>query len=151
LQQTSTFQFRPDVKNKQSAFIHNAAFLVGQRVDMVYGYGVPMHADFSSYSGDPNGLIRVNFLGLTGDLNFNIELFTGVVYALGGCNLSANEAPFSIELPLADFVDNGIDYADINTIDVITQSASAIGGIEFAITSIEVSKNPQPGALPCHP
>ena len=149
LQQTSTFQFRPDVKNKQSAFIHNAAFLVTPRVDMVYGYGAAMHADLSSYSGDPNGLIRVNFLGLTGDLNFNIELFTGTVYALGGCNLSAYPGAFSIELPLNTFVDNGINYADINTIDVISQAASTTGGIEFAVTSIEVSKTPKPGALPC--
>ncbi|HTR27273.1 MAG TPA: hypothetical protein VMI10_25105 [Terriglobales bacterium] len=149
LQQTSTFQFRPDGKHNQSAYIHNVAFLVGSREDMVYGYGAPMHADFSSYSGDPNGLIRVNFLGLTGDLNFNIELFTGTIYAQGGCNITANPAPFSIELPLSTFVDNGINYADINLIDVITQSGSQIGGIEFAVTSIEVSKTPKPGALPC--
>jgi len=150
LKQISTFQFRPDVKNNRSAFIHNAAFYANARVDMGYGGGTPMHADFSSYRGDPNGLIRVNFKGLTENLNFNIQLFTGTTWAQGGCNILAYPGEFSMELPLNQFVDNGISFGDINTINVIFQSSSTIGAIEFAISSIEVSKTPKPGAIPCH-
>lgn len=150
LKQISTFQFRPDVKNNQSAFIHNAAFYAAPRVDMEYGAGAPMHADLGSYRSDSNGLIRVNFKGLTENLNFNIQLFTGTTWAQGGCNILAYPGQFSVELPLDKFVDNGINFGDINTINVIFQSSSAIGGVEFAISSIEVSKTPQPGAISCH-
>lgn len=150
LDQISTFQFRPDVKNHQSAFIHNAAFYASPRVDMGYGSGAPMHADFSSYRSDPNGVIRVNFLGLTDTLNFNILLYTGTTWAQGGCNLGAYPGAFSVELPLNKFDDKGINFADVNYIDVIFQSSSPVGGIELAITSIEVSKTPKPGAVSCH-
>jgi hypothetical protein len=150
LQQISTFQFRPDVKNHLSAFIHNASFYAGPRVDMGYGSGAPMHADFSSYRSDPHGLIRVNFLGLTENLNFNIQLYTGTTWAQGGCNISAYPGAFSVELPLDKFDDKGINYADVNYINVIFQSSSPIGAIEFAVTSVEVSKTPKPGAVDCH-
>ncbi len=150
LTQVSSFQFRPDVKNNQSAFIHNAAFEVAVRVDMGYGSGTPMHADFSAYRSDPNGLIRVNFKGLTESLNFNIQLFTGTTWAQGGCNIPPRAAAFSVELPLDKFVDHGINSADINTINVIFQAAGLIGAVDFAVSSIEVSKTPKPGALSCH-
>lgn len=150
LQQISTFQFRPDVKNHQSAFIHNAAFYAATRIDMGYGAGAPMHADFSSYSSDANGLIRVNFKGLTESLNFNIQLFTGGIWAQGGCNIPPLAAAFSVELPLDKFVDHGVDFADINSIDVIFQASGPIGAVDFAVSSIEVSKTPMPGAIPCH-
>jgi len=150
LQQISTFQFRPDVRNNQSAFIHNAAFDVATRVDMGYGAGAPMHADFSPYSSDSNGLIRVNFQGLTESLNFNILLFTGTTWAQGGCNIPPLAAAFSVELPLNKFVNNGINFADITAIDAIFQASGPIGAVDFAVSSIEVSKTPKPGAVICH-
>lgn len=150
LQQISTFQFRPDVKNKQSAFIHNAAFDVATRVDMGYGAGAPMHADFSPYSSDSNGLIRVNFKGLTESLNFNIQLFTGTTWGQGGCNILPLTTAFSVELPLNKFVDNGINFADITGINVIFQASGPIGAVDFAVSSIEVSKTAKPGAVACH-
>jgi len=150
LHQVSTFQFRPDVKNKQSAFVHNGAFYTASRVDMGYGAGEPMDADFSTYRNDSNGLIRINFKGLTETLNFNIQLFTGTTWAQGGCNIPAYPGDFSMELPLDKFVDNGVDFGDITSINFIFQSSSTIGAIEFAVSSIEVSKTPRLGAISCH-
>jgi hypothetical protein len=148
LNQLSTFQFRPDVKNGLSAFIQNPGFYVSHRVDMVYGNGAPMNADLSSFY--QNGFIRLNFLGLTENLNFNIQLFTGSVWAQGGCNINYYPGQFSVELPLAKFVDKGINWADVNAMDFIFQSTSGIGIVSSAITSIEVSNTSKQGAISCH-
>ena len=148
LNQLSTFQFRPDVKNNLSAFIQNPGFYVSHRVDMSYGGGAPMHADLSPYW--QNGFIRLNFLGLTENLNFNIQLFTGTVWAQGGCNILSYPAQFSVELPLSKFVDHGVNPADINTMDFIFQSTSGVGIVSSAVTSIEVSNTSKPGAISCH-
>ena len=148
LNQLSTFQFRPDVQNNQSAFIQNGGFYAGPRVDMQYGAGTPMREDLSSYK--QNGFIRVNFKGLTEGLNFNIQLFTGTKWAQGGCNIGAYPAGFSVELPLSRFVDTGIDFTDVTYMNFIFQSGSAIGAVSFAVTSIEVSNTHKGGAISCH-
>ncbi len=148
LNQTSTFQFRPDVKNHLSAFIQNPAFYVSHRIDMQYGAGAPMHADLSPYLA--NGFIRLNFLGLTENLNFNIQLFTGGVWAQGGCNIGYYPGPFSVELPLSKFVDNGVNFADVTYMNFIFQSGSGIGIVSSAVTSIEVSNTSKAGAISCH-
>ena len=148
LNQLSTFQFRPDVKHNLSAFIQNPGFYVSHRIDMAYGGGAPMHVDLSPYQ--QNGFIRLNFLGLTENLNFNIQLFTGTVWAQGGCNIGYYPGPFSVELPLSKFVDKGVNFADINTMNFIFQSGSAIGIVSSAITSIDASNTSKPGAISCH-
>jgi hypothetical protein len=150
LNQVSTFQFRPDVKNNQSAFIHNGAFYASPRVDMGYGWGAVMHVDLGSYRNDSKGLIRVNFKGLAENLNFNIQLFTGTKWAQGGCNIAAYPGAFSVELPLDKFADTGINFADVTYVNFIFQSSSAIGAVNFAVSSIQVSKTPHTGAIPCH-
>jgi len=136
------------VKHNLSAFIQNPGFYVSHRIDMAYGGGAPMHVDLSPYQ--QNGFIRLNFLGLTENLNFNIQLFTGTVWAQGGCNIGYYPGSFSVELPLSKFVDKGINFADINTMNFIFQSGSAIGIVSSAITSIEASNTSKPGAISCH-
>ena len=148
LNQISTFQFRPDVKNHLSAFVQNPAFYVSHRVDMQYGNGAPMHADLSPYFS--NGFIRLNFLGLTENLNFNIQLFTGTVWAQGGCNIGYYPGSFSVELPLSKFDDKGINFADVTYMNFIFQSTSGVGIVSSAVTSIEVSNVSKPGAISCH-
>ena len=130
-----------------SAFLLKSGYYAGPRIDMGYGSGAPMQADFSGYK---NGWIRLNFKGLTENLNFNILLFTGGTYAQGGCNISSYAGDFSVEVPFSKFVDNGIDYSNINTMDFIFQSGSAIGTVDFLVTSIEVSNTAKPGAISCH-
>jgi len=145
--QLSSYQFRPGTNGGPSAFIHKGGYYVGPRVDMGYGSGAPMQANFSSYK---NGWIRLNFKGLTENLNFNIQLFTGTTYAQGGCNIIAYPGDFSVEVPFAYFIDNGIDYANINTMNFIFQSSSPLGAVSFLITSIEVSNTAKSGAISCH-
>src|SRR3981081_3274918 len=47
--QPSSYQFRPGAKGGPSAFLLKSGFYVGPRIDMQYGGGVPMQADFSGY------------------------------------------------------------------------------------------------------
>jgi hypothetical protein len=144
--QPSSYQFRPGTHGGHSAFLLKSGFYVGPRLDMGYGGGSPMQEDFSSYK---NGWIRLNFKGLTENLNFNIQLFTGTTWAQGGCNINTYPGDFSVEVPFAKFIDNGINYANINYMDFIFQSGSAIGAVSFLVTSIEVSNTHKTGALTC--
>jgi len=133
--------------NRPAAMVQTAGFDAAPRIDMGYGGGSPMNEDFSGYQK-----IRVNFKGLTQPLNFNIQLFTGTAYAQGGCNMPAYPGDFSAELPLDKFVQNaGFSFGDVTTMNVIFQSSSAIGGVSFAITSIELSNTTKSGlVIDCH-
>jgi hypothetical protein len=84
---------------------------------MQYGFGAPMQADLSPYLQD--GFIRLNFLGLTKNPNFSIQLFRGTAYAQGGRNINYYRGPFSVELPLLKFVDNELHFVDITSINFI--------------------------------
>jgi hypothetical protein len=144
--QPSSYQFRPGTKGGPSAFLLKSGFHVGPRIDMQYGEGGPMQADFSGYK---SGWIRLNFKGLAENLNFGILLFTGTTYAQSGCNINAYPGDFSVEAPLSLFHDHGIDYTNINSMDFFFQSGSAIGGVNFLVTSIEVSNAHKKGAISC--
>ena len=145
--QPSSYQFRPGTGGGLSAFLMKSGFNVPPRVDMEYGLGSPMHADFSGFK---NGWIRLNFKGLTENLNFNILLFTNGVFAESGCNLAAVPGDFSIEAPFSRFTDNGIDYSNISAMDFIFQSGSgAFGSMNLLVTSIEVSNTHKVGAISC--
>ena len=54
-----------------SAMVQSAGYGTSPRIDLGYGFGTPMDSDLSSADR-----IRINFLGLTGTLNFNIQMFT---------------------------------------------------------------------------
>ena len=144
--QPNSYEFKLATKATPPAFLFNAGYGAGPRIDMGYGFGAPMNIDFTPYDR-----IRVNFLGLTQPLNFNILVFTGTTWAQNGCNISELNRPFSIELPLNGFIISGpsFSWSNINFIDNIFQSGSAIGGVDLAVSSIQLSNTPMPGAQIC--
>jgi hypothetical protein len=130
------------------AFVQTAGFEVGPRIDMGYGYhGTSMNEDFTPYQK-----IRVNFKGLTQTLNFNIQLFTTYWWAQGGCNIPAYAGEFAIELPINKFITtSGFNISDVTAMDFIFQDGSYIAGVDFAITSIELTNTTKPGnTISCH-
>lgn len=144
--QPSVYGFYPATSTQPAAMVQTAGFYTAPRIDMGYGYHGYMSENFSGYQ-----MIRLNFKGLSQPLNFNILLFTGTSYAQGGCNINAYAAPFAVELPLSKFVlTKGFTMTNINLMDFIFQDGSAIGGVGFAITSIELSNTSKPGAVSCH-
>ena len=144
--QSSSITFQPATSSAPAAFITSSGFLAGTRFEVGYGFGTPMTEDFSPYDR-----IRLNFIGLSQTLNFNILLFTGSAYAQGGCGMVGSTAPFSVELPLALFRQTpGFNQASVNLIDLIFQSATTIGAANLAISSVELSNTAKPGALSCH-
>src|SRR6185369_1012753 len=132
--QGSSYGYFTEKSNRKAAMVQTAGFDAAPRIDLGYGGGSTMNEDFNYQK------IRVNFEGLTEPLNFNIQLFTGTAWAQGGCNIAAYPAEFSVELPLNQFVQNpGFTLSDVTSMNVIFQSSSAIGGVSFAITSLELS------------
>ena len=144
--QPSSYQYRPSTNGGPSALLFKSGYYAGPRLDFAYGGGAPMKADFTGYK---SGWIRMNFKGLTENLNFGVLLYTGGVYAQSGCNLAAYPGDFSIEIPFSLFHDHGVDLSNINTMDFFFQSGSPIGGVNLLVTSIEVSNSHKANALTC--
>jgi hypothetical protein len=128
-----------------AAMVQSAGYGTAPRIDMGYGSGAPMNADLSSADR-----LRVYFLGLTGTLNFNIQMFTGTSWGPNGCNLPGSTVPFTVELPFTGFAGPGFDKSQVNYINLIFQDGSAIGGINFAIASVEAVNGGQAGAIVCN-
>src|SRR6266702_3503166 len=145
--QPSSYGFFPATATKPAAMVQSAGFYSGPRIDMAYGFHGTMHEDFGAYDK-----IRVNFKGLSQALNFNIQLFTGTSWAQGGCNIPTYPAECAIELPLDKFVTtNGFTFSDVTYMNLIFQDGSAIGGVGFAITSVELTNTTKPGnTISCH-
>jgi hypothetical protein len=143
--QGASYAYHTPTSTSPGAMIQSAGYGTGPRIDLGYGDGAPMNADLSSADR-----IRVNFLGLTGTLNFNIQMFTGTSWGQNGCNLPGSTVPFTVELPFTGFVGPGFDKSHVNFINLIFQSSSQIGGINFAIASTEAVNGGQPGAIVCH-
>lgn len=145
--QASSYGFLPANGGQLAAMVQTGGYFSVPRIDMGYGYQTPLNADFTGYQK-----IRVNFNGLTQPLNFNIQPHTGGPYAQGGCNIPAYAGTFSVELPLNLFIQTqGFSFADVTSMDVIFQSASAIGSVSFGITSIELSNTTKGGlVIDCH-
>jgi len=144
--QPSSYQFRPGAHGVPSAFLLKSGFYVGPRIDVQYGAGAPMQADFSTYK---SGWIRLNFKGITENEIFGVLLFTGTTYAQSGCHVNAYPGDFSVEVPFSLFHDNGIDYSNITAMDFFFESDTVIGGANLLVTSIEVSNTHKTGALTC--
>jgi len=139
LAQPVSYEFKR-INNTTGAFLFNAGFGAVPRIDMEYGAGVPMSIDFTPYDR-----IRVTFLGLTQPLNFNIQAFTGTVWAQNGCNVANLNRPFSIDFPFTGFhvsIPASFSWANINLMDFIFQSGSAIGGVDQGISSIVLTNTP---------
>ena len=133
----------PAVSPKVHALVFGSGFQQGDRLELYYGEGTPMSADLSPYS-----VIRVNFQGLSGPLNFNLEAWTGSTYAVNACNLGANMNPFSVEFPISGFSQGStpVTWSDINTLLFIYQ----LDGVSFGISSIEASDTSDPNAVQCN-
>ena len=54
-----------------------------------------------------------------------------------------------MEIPFTLFIGPGFDKSHVNYINLIFQSGSAIGGINFAIASVEAVNGGQAGAIVC--
>ena len=57
-----------------------------------------------------------------------------------GVNQPGNSIPFTVDFPFNCFVPNAgplPDFSDIDLIDLILQSGSAVGANDFAITKVE--------------
>jgi hypothetical protein len=145
--QPSTYGFFAKTATQPAAMVQTAGYYASPRIDMGYGFGSHMDEPFQGYQK-----IRLTFQSLTEPLNFNIQLFTGTAYAQGGCNIGPYSAPFTVELPLNKFiVTKNFDFAHVNLMNVIFQSSSAIGGVSFGITKIELANDTVPGlVVPCH-
>jgi len=145
--QTSSFGFLPARGGQPPAMVQTGGYFAVPRIDMLYGLQSTMHENFSGYQK-----IRVNFSGLTQELNFNIQPHTGGPYAQGGCNIAPYGGAFSVELPLNKFVvTDGFSFADVTWMDVIFQDGSVLGGVSFGITSIELTNTTAQGVvIDCH-
>ncbi len=145
--QPSSYAFASGTATQKPAMVQSAGFDVGPRIDMAYGFHGVMNENFVPYQK-----IRLNFKGLSQTLNFNIQLFTGGAWAQGGCNVPAYPAEFAIELPLNKFVTTpGFTFSDVSYMNFIFQDGSYIGGVNFAITSIELTNTTKPGnTISCH-
>ena len=57
-------------------------------------------------------------------------------------NVPAHESEFVVDVPFSDFVPNAgplPDFIDIDLIDIVSQTGSAIGANDYAITLIEAA------------
>ena len=145
--QPSAYGFFPATGSRAAAMVQTAGYQVGPRIDMLYGEQSPMAVDFSGYQK-----IRISFQSLSQGLNFNIQLFTGTSWAQGGCNIPTYPSPFSVELPLNLFVvTKGFDFTQVKLMDVIFQTDSGIGSVDFGATSIVLTNTTAGGeVIDCH-
>jgi hypothetical protein len=85
--------------------------------------------------------LRVSFLSLNQELNFNAQPRSGGAYADQGVNLSPNPHPFTQDFLIKDFNGDWAGNENLSAIDGITfifQSAGLYGGTDFAIQKIEL-------------
>jgi hypothetical protein len=143
--QAISYAFLPTGSAAPAAMIQSVGYGAGPRIDMGYGFGVPMDQDLSSADR-----IQIHFLGLTQVLNFNLQIFTGSSWGQNGCNLLPSTVPFTVELPYTGFFGTGFDKAHVNFLNFIFQNGSPIGGTNFAIASIKAVQGGETGAIVCH-
>lgn len=142
--QISSYGFYPANAFRSAALVQTTGYDSGTRFEVGYGYGPAMDIDFSS-----TDRLRVTFAGLAQELNFNVQIFTGTSWGQNGCNLSPSTVPFTVELPYAGFAGPGFDPKNVNFIDFIFQTGSAIGGDSLAISSFHAVNGGQAGAIVC--
>jgi hypothetical protein len=132
-----------------AAFLQNSPVYTYSRIDLEYGNPpASLDLDFSALDR-----LRVDFTGLTETLNFNVQVFdnSGFRYLQGGCNASAYNSWFALELPFDGMQAPGgaIDRRHITSIRLIFQPSSFIGGVEFGMAGISATSTAQPGATIC--
>lgn len=145
--QPNSYGFFPATSGRVASMVQTGGYYAGPRIDMGYGFQNPMDINFGAYQK-----IRINFSGLSQGLNFNILLYSGGPYAIGGCNMGTFAGAFSAELPLSLFQQaEGFDLSHVTNVDVIFQDGSAVGNVGFGVTSIELSNTTKSGVvIDCH-
>jgi len=133
--QLGMFQIRPP----DGALVVSSGYKTFHRFEMAYGivdldgHVEPLHLDLSGYDS-----IQVDFDGNDRGVNFNIVLFsTNGGRAHLGQNITARDLPFTVDFPLADFAPIGdFNISDLSVITIVSQSGSAIGSNDYALTEI---------------
>lgn len=133
--------------SRPSALIQSAGYKTYPRLEAYYGLGAPLDLHLLDRHYDR---IRVNFDGSDGVINFNIEVFSPSGYSLLGCNLEVSATPVSIDFPFADFQGQA-SFNQIDSIALIFQAGTAIGGNDWAVSSFEaVLDTEPPSPTVCH-
>lgn len=124
--------------------LFNSSIRNGHRIEVIYGIDernqvVPLNLDLSGFKK-----FRIHFdssdLGL--NINLVVHASNNPVGGQGGLNIDGvpTGIPFVVDIPFTNFgvgAGEPPDFKHINQIWLIIQSASAIGGNDYAITSIE--------------
>jgi hypothetical protein len=148
---TVSYLIGPTKDKTRSAFMQNAGYETPPRLEIHYGEGPGgMSKDLS---GGPDRRLRFTFESLSQPLNFNVLLYTGSGRGIDGCNVMEINHSFVLELPLSEFsmANGGFDPSQITFMDVIFQSSSVIGSVEFGLSKIEVVDEAMGGAIHCGP
>jgi hypothetical protein len=131
-----------------SGLQESAGFGTQSELDLEYGIGGDLNANFSGYDR-----IRVNFLALTGKLTADALLETngGIdSYAENSCNLGYSDTAFSVEFPFDQFIaSTGFDLDHVKFVAFTLNDTSKVGGVGYAIASIELSNHGAKGAIVC--
>lgn len=124
------------------AFVISAPIFTYPRIDIGYG---SMNQNWTAYT-----LIRLNFIAVTQPLAQGMLIYTGSGRGMLSCEVPVSSQPISVELPFDNFSseNGGFSRGDVTDIDFFLYS-SLVGGVEYAISSIELSDTPHGGAIVC--
>jgi hypothetical protein len=145
---TASYGVFAKTANHAGGLEESAGYGTESYLDVEYGIGGTMNVSFSGYDR-----IRVNFLGLNGPLTAEALLETngGIdSYAENSCNLKYSDEPFSVEFPFDEFIaSNGFDLGHVQFLAFTLDETSKVGGVGYAISSIELSDQAAKGAIVC--
>jgi hypothetical protein len=139
--QKASLQVKPT-----GGLILNSDFRVQHRLDLMYGLDssgmAPLNLDLTE-GGQPNQRIRITFNALDRMENFNIVLLmeNGAKRSQCSMNINPSDQQFIVDFPLDKFkAQLGTpNYSDVDMIDFVFQSGSAIGSGDLAVRSIAVT------------
>jgi hypothetical protein len=131
-----------------SVLVIDTGIHVSHRLEMYYGFDLrngqivprPLNLDLRCFSK-----FRVHFNSNDLMVNFTMQVTAGNNpgnRASHAVNVPAHETAFVVDVPFSDFVTNAgplPDFIDIDLIDIISQTGSAIGANDYAITLIEAA------------
>ena len=138
---------------KDGPLAFGAGIRVFHRVEVLYGFDkggfTPLNLDLTGFDR-----LRVKFDSNDLVLNFNVVVLMqdGTSRVQAACNLQPGTLPFNVDLRFAeDFAtQTGTpDWSDVDAVDIIFQSGSAIGANDYAVTAFNATDEADPGARFC--
>jgi hypothetical protein len=139
---------------KDGPLAFGAEIRVFHRVEVIYGIDhgnvfTPLNLDLTGFDR-----LRVKFDSNDLGLNFNVVVLMhdGTSLVQAACNLDPGSVPFNVDLRFKeDFLTQAgtPDWSDVDLIDVIFQSGSAIGANDYAVTAFSATDEVDPGAHFC--